>query len=204
VTVLFSKNYDKIDRIIKLAHDNNVSHVYLQPMYMVYDNHEFKQLKLSEKELFEFSKKVPKLIELAKNYNMVHNYHIFSPELVRNCETQPSKVIDNDLKEHISNGSNLFKHDLFSAFCLDFWNFMMVSPHGDIQFCLREFPFGFNIKKDRVKDVWQGNKLKEIRKNFLNGKRFYECDKCCPGKIIDNLKIKNMMRERLSLAEIKN
>ncbi len=194
-TVLSSKNYDKLDELIMLAKEFNVGHLHIQPMYVVPNNKLSHLLKLTSSEAHDFQNLIPKYKLLVDKYNIHNNLEEISPNIIKKSESTPGKIMDEDLIKNKSNDS--LACNLFNVFCLDFWNFLMISPNGDIQFCLKEYDFGFNAKKHKLKDVWHSTKLNEIRKNFLAGNKFEECNTCCPAKMLETLEIKAKMLKQI-------
>lgn len=60
------------------------------------------------------------------------------------------------------------------------WAHLMIQPNGNIQPCCMtpvEQPIG-NTKTDSLEDVWNGDILKSIRKEMLNGERHSMCNRC--------------------------
>jgi MoaA/NifB/PqqE/SkfB family radical SAM enzyme len=194
-TVLTSKNYNKIDKLLELAHKNGVTNLHLQSLFLATDF--CQNLKLSNLQIDKFQEKLPYLIKMANELKIRNNFDNFSVKNIRYSERTPGKIIEEDLNNDRNTIKKKIKVDLLKSFCLDFWNYLMISPAGDIQFCLKKFEYGFNIKKDRLHNVWHGTKLKNIRKKFLEGNRFRECDICCPGKIFENLDQKKAMYKKM-------
>ena len=147
---------------------------------------------------------MPELIKKANELNLINNFKNFSVKNIKHSENAPGKIVKEDLKSENNSIRNNLKVNLLDSFCLDFWNFLMITPSGDIQFCLKKFNYGFNINKDRICDVWRGKRLQKIRENFLRGKRFRECDVCCPGKIFELVNVKKEMRKKLTILKNKN
>ena len=143
----------------------------------------------------EFQEILPKLKLLAKEYNIHNNFDHISSKIIKHSETEPGNIRQDDI--NINKTTHNLPCNLFNSFCFDFWNFLMISPNGDIQFCLREHDYGINIKKDRLKEVWHGKKLNSIRKMFLKGDKFDECNTCCPPKMIEILDLKNEMLRQI-------
>jgi radical SAM protein with 4Fe4S-binding SPASM domain len=60
------------------------------------------------------------------------------------------------------------------------WSHLMIQPNGNIQPCCMtptETPIG-NTKVDSLEEVWNGDELKTIRKEMLNGERPVMCSRC--------------------------
>ena len=63
------------------------------------------------------------------------------------------------------------------TFCLLPFIHMATKTDGDMKLCCRSWPVG-NINETTMKDLWNSDKYKEVRRMMLNGERPKECDAC--------------------------
>jgi radical SAM protein with 4Fe4S-binding SPASM domain len=75
----------------------------------------------------------------------------------------------------MSNGNNISK-----TFCVLPWAHLNVQPNGDIYPCCMA-PYGKSIgntSKDTLEEIWNGDDMKTIRKEMLEGERPNLCERC--------------------------
>lgn len=76
-----------------------------------------------------------------------------------------------------------FKHSKLKndkTFCILPWLHLNVQPNGDIYQCCMA-PYGEaigNTKDDSLESIWNGDTMKEIRKEMMDGKRPHLCNRC--------------------------
>ena len=63
------------------------------------------------------------------------------------------------------------------TFCLLPFIHMATKTDGDMKLCCRSWPVG-NINETTMKELWNSDKYKEVRRMMLNGERPKECDAC--------------------------
>lgn len=73
--------------------------------------------------------------------------------------------------------SNRDKAQKSSTFCLLPFIHMATKTDGDMKLCCRSWPVG-NIKDISMKELWNSDKFKQVRKQLLNSERPPECDAC--------------------------
>ena len=64
-----------------------------------------------------------------------------------------------------------------STFCLLPFTHMATKTDGDMKLCCRSWPID-NINNLSVKDLWNSQKYKDIRRQLLNSEQPIECDAC--------------------------
>jgi radical SAM protein with 4Fe4S-binding SPASM domain len=65
-------------------------------------------------------------------------------------------------------------------FCMAPWIHMHMWPNGNIYPCCTspsEDPFG-NVKTESMEDVWNGERMRKLRKNMLKGQPSKTCERC--------------------------
>ena len=63
------------------------------------------------------------------------------------------------------------------SFCVMPFNHLSTTTSGQIRLCCRSKPIG-SIKKQSLVEVWNGQKLQEIRQDMIKGIRPHECEAC--------------------------
>lgn len=87
--------------------------------------------------------------------------------------------IDTDIKDLSSQEKHLLLES--DVFCMYPWTHLFVSPNGDTYPCC-----GFdyakesvgNTNKNTMKEIWNGNAMREIRLNMLNNQAVAGCNRC--------------------------
>ena len=74
----------------------------------------------------------------------------------------------------MSNKDKALKSD---TFCLLPFIHMATKTDGDMKLCCRSWPVG-NINETTMKELWNSDKYKEVRRMMLDGERPKECDAC--------------------------
>lgn len=66
------------------------------------------------------------------------------------------------------------------TFCMLPWTHMHIVPEGDVLPCCGvdlSQPVG-SLRKESLKDIWNGEDMRRIRRNMLSGKASKECERC--------------------------
>lgn len=62
--------------------------------------------------------------------------------------------------------------------CLQPWRCLFLYPNGDIAPCILDYTIG-NIKKERLKDLWNNDRFRLFRSTLREKKAFPACSRCC-------------------------
>ena len=69
------------------------------------------------------------------------------------------------------------KIDASSTFCTLPFTHIATKTDGDLKLCCRSWPIG-NIKEITIKELWNSDVYKNIRKQLLNSERPAQCHAC--------------------------
>jgi len=180
-TILNRLNYNKLDKMIELAHDIGSQLVYFEPLYPGYLSKE--RLELNEKEKKELPDHIKRAIKKAKELGISTNVDRFLD----------TNLID---KTHFSdivmNYSPNSKNKFISAPCYQPWYLMGIKADG-LSGCCSTFEDGEFVHNKSLKEIWFGRKFDNIRSNMLERKLPDYCRKCSVVVVVDN----NEIRKRL-------
>jgi MoaA/NifB/PqqE/SkfB family radical SAM enzyme len=180
-TVLNRLNYNKLDKMIELAHEVGSQLVYFEPLYPGYLSKE--RLDLNEKEKKELPNYIRKAVKKAKELGI---------------STNVDRFLDIDLidKTHFNdtvlNYSKNSKNKFISAPCYQPWYLMGIKANG-LAGCCSTFEEGEFVHDKSLKDIWFGKKFDKIRKNMLNKELPDYCKKCSVVVVMDNNEIRKKM-----------
>jgi hypothetical protein len=148
---------------------------------------EGKKLKLSKKELKEVPKIIEKCQKLANTYDLLTDID----ELKFTMFVEKTENMKDLLFSEISD-----KKDFLNIPCYQPWHNVAIRENGFLDVCLNLNDGGERVEKKSLRDVWCGDKINKIRKNFLNHKLFKECDQCCIGLYRKSKDIRNLLNEK--------
>jgi MoaA/NifB/PqqE/SkfB family radical SAM enzyme len=187
-TVISNKNFDKLDKMVKLAYELGCDAISFQPMTVFSKFGE--KLRLSNQQLELFSKIIPKVIKLANELKIFTNLNEFMKDEAKN-----SNEMDILIKEEIKKINNEF----LSSPCFEPWYNMIIMPNGSVGPCA---VFGgnsnVNVKEKTLKEIWFGKYFNDIRKRLLKKKLFPWCKNCCVVVFEEN---KRLRRELLRVID---
>lgn len=168
--VLNNKNYDKLDRMIELAHKMKCDSVSVQPMTVFSQLGE--ELKLNKKQLGELPSHIKKAKKLADKYNIHTNVDSF----IGSDVVEKANEMDEVMKSEIKN----IKDKFLSLPCFEPWYNIIIMPDGTAGPCSMFGGInGVSIKDKMLKEVWYGEYFTNIRERLLKKDLFNFCKNCC-------------------------
>jgi MoaA/NifB/PqqE/SkfB family radical SAM enzyme len=177
--VISNKNYDKLDQMIRLAHDLGCGAVSFQPMTVFSKFGE--KLKLNKNQLKEFSNNLERFIRISKKYGIYTSLN----ELMKE-ESKKS----NEMDQLIRNEIKLIKNTFISSPCFEPWYNMVIMSNGSIGPCSVFGGNGENIKRKNLEDIWFGEYFNQIRKRLLSKNLFHFCKNCCAPIFEENKRLR--------------
>ena len=174
--VLTNKNYDKLDKMVKLAKKYEFKEVLLQPMTIFSKEGE----KLSLKNL-NIDKFLLKGIETAKELKIKTNFKLFLRNKIIKMTNEMERLIENEIKK--------FKGFLAIPCYEPFYN-LIISPSGNIKVCAVANESNLNVKNKSLKQIWFSKYLMQARKNLKKHKLFSFCSHCCVPIFLENKRIR--------------
>lgn len=187
--VLSSKNFDKIDKFVELAHNLAVEEVTLQPI-IVPDNDLGKILKLGKEQKRRCKGYLKEATELANRYKIHTNFKDLDDSLI-DRSTEIEEVIKEDFKNE--------EHKFLSTPCYEPFFFISVHANGKAYPCCIDdnaLDFG-NIKNENLENIWYGKCFGTFRKNLLNKNLGSKCKECCGTLVMENREIRNKLASQL-------
>lgn len=181
--VLNVMNYDKIDQMIRLAHNTGSQLVYVEPIYAGYLSKE--RLALDDEETRELEGHIKKAIKTAKELGVSTNVdHFFQKYLVDKNQFEKTVLGEVD-------GT---KNDLIMAPCFQPWYLMGIKSSG-LAGCCSTFETGEYMHDKTLKEVWFGSVFEKIRKDMIEKIIPDYCSKCSVVVVMDNKKLRNELVE---------
>ena len=177
--VLTNKNYDKLDKMVKLAKKYEFKEVLLQPMTIF--SKEGERLSLKNLNIDEF---LLKGIELAKKLQIKTNFKLFLKNKIIRMTNEMEKLIEREIKK--------FKGFLSIPCYEPFYN-LIISPSGNIKVCAVANESRLNVKDKSLKQIWFSKELMQARKNLKKHKLFSFCSHCCVPIFLENKRIRTQL-----------
>lgn len=187
--VLNNKNYDKLDKMVKLTHDLGGDAVFVEPMVIFSDL--AKPLQLSKKEMKELPYYIKRARDAGDKYNVLPTISCVGVE--RNFD---SKIVEksNSIRELLIEDSKKYNNPLLRIPCYAPWFFLMIRVDGSAVHC-GEWPSVVgNLKNESLESIWFGPNLERIRKEIINGELPKSCDKCRPNVVNDMRQIRKSIQ----------
>jgi MoaA/NifB/PqqE/SkfB family radical SAM enzyme len=177
--VLTNKNYDKLDKMIKLAKNYEFKEVLLQPITIF--SKEGEKLSLKNSNIDKF---LLKGIELAKKFKIKTNFKLFLKNKIIKMTNEMEKLIENEIRK--------FKGFLAIPCYEPFYN-LIISPSGNIKVCAVANESNLNVKNKSIKQIWFSEYLMQARKNLKEHKLFPFCSHCCVPIFLENKRIRTKL-----------
>jgi len=194
-TVLSVKNYNKLDKMVKLAKKLHVGYMFVEPL-IVYSKYGSK-LKLKDEHLKIFPKPLKKAKELAEKYEIDNNFSNFD----KNLDEQLIKK-SSSMNEIIKEDMNQQKHPFLSIPCYDPWFHMTIKADGRVISCDVAIDEGDSIKNKTLTEIWYGHYFEKHRRMLLEKKIPNFCAQCNPSHITQRRRLRggitNMINEQKS------
>ena len=177
--VISNQNFDKFDRMVKLAHDLGCEAVSFQPMTIFSELG--KELKLNEDQLDEFPKYIKRAIKVSKQYVIYTNLNEFMKEETKKAN-EMDVLIDEETKK--------IKNQFLSSPCFEPWYNMVIMPNGTVGPCSVFGGYGENVKGKTIEEIWFGKYFNEIRKRLISKNLFHFCKNCCVPVFEENRRLR--------------
>lgn len=175
--IVMKKNYLELEELVDFAIANNFFQIILTPLYP--NNSEFyeKEYLSAEDENIHrhFSEVMPKIWDKAERNN------IYLAD--RFTGIKKERVTDSVLADY---GEFIDK-----AGCLSPWQQLFIESAGDVKnYCSCNWIVG-NLNNNSIKEIWNGEKIRQLRQNILNYD-YRTCNSTCAEGTIsrDNLRLR--------------
>jgi Fe-coproporphyrin III synthase len=168
-TVLTNKNYNVINKMLKLCKKLHVDNFRLQEL--LNRSEKCKDLELNEKEREEFKKSLPRLLKYSKRLKLNTNLGNF------------------DL---IEKGKKFF----VDYYCFSPFYELPISSNGNVRPCIISPNIIGNIKNKSLKEIWFGKKMETFRERLLNKDFPDYCKNCCSPRVFDMKSINEKIKKR--------
>lgn len=169
-SIVMQDNYKDIDKILKLGDKLGVDFVRFKPVD-TFDIYKDKGIKVASKE--DLFKVVKETIKQNKDLKVKHN-----------------------LQELLDDFSNYYRpkgnHPCFSP-----WTELYIQYYGGVRLCCefysKKYDIGNMLKQD-FKKIWNGSKMRRIRKEFKKGNTYFPVCKTC-NRFQRNIIIQDKIRK---------
>jgi MoaA/NifB/PqqE/SkfB family radical SAM enzyme len=188
--VITNKNYKSLDSLFYLAEKVDCSDVQFQ--LMTSWDRKVEYLALNSRQLDEFFINIPKLINLAGKLKINTNISSFNKDLAENIASSMDKLIIHTIKNQDKKENKFLSLPCFEPF----YN-MIILPEGKIASCsVSGTNYSINIGSKSLKDIWNSNYYKNLRKSLLNIKLMPYCSRCCSSINLENERIRALLCSR--------
>ncbi len=190
--VLCNKNYKDIPNIIQLSNKLGVKNVFIEPIVTVTEIVNIGEtLKLNKEQLRELSNIAKMAYELCMDYSIENNLKDFINLGLTEKTNKMEEVIKK--KNEISNK--------FDPLCFEPFYNMIIRPNGRVGPCCMFEHSGEYCHQKSLKKIWFGEHFTKVREKLLRGELMGYCSKCNPSQVVDNLKIREKLREENSFIK---
>jgi MoaA/NifB/PqqE/SkfB family radical SAM enzyme len=183
--------YDKLSKMIELAHELGAEEVCIQ--LMIHKTSGCKDLELSKKQRYKLLKYVHEIKKIANICRINCNIEDFKDTKLIEKSSEKKEVLEGDVV-------NIKESGIAGAPCFFPWLYMGIFVDGTTQPCA-DAPIGKgfeNIKKKSLSEIWYGEHFNEFRKRLIDRKLFAWCEKCCGNKIFESRTLRNQLLSTLN------
>jgi MoaA/NifB/PqqE/SkfB family radical SAM enzyme len=178
--VLNNLTYNKLDRMVRLAHELGIDAIFAEPMVVFSPQAE--KLRLNKKQIAEFKQIVEGCKELARDLGILLDVTPISPSKKFEGELLEKA---GSLKTRLIEDAKSFDDPILSIPCYYPWFFLMIRANGSVAHCGEWKEMEESIKGKTLAEIWFGKALSKIRADFRRGLLADCCEKCRPNVIED-------------------
>jgi MoaA/NifB/PqqE/SkfB family radical SAM enzyme len=165
--VLTAANYDKIDRMVELAHSLGCVPGGVQLSTMVVHSEEGEPYKLGENQKAELPEHIERALNLAERYGMENNFALYLEEEI---------LADPNAMVHRSDPR---AKGMLRALCYEPWLSVAITAEGNAGPCCAFWdPNSDNINDKAFRKVWLGPYLRHVRESLLANRAPDYCSRC--------------------------
>jgi radical SAM protein with 4Fe4S-binding SPASM domain len=169
--VLNAKNYNKVDKMIKLAHKVGVEEIIITPMRVEKDNAE----RIEKYKLIMDNNEIEKFYELTEKYRKLAEKNKIRLQIL--LTKGKEKIIgptDDIIEDNIQN-------KFLTSPCYEPFYNLAITPTGEVGPCVTSASFGIknlNVMQRSLKDIWYSKEFNEIREKRINRIPLPQCSHC--------------------------
>jgi len=126
--------------------------------------------------------------------NLIEKYTI-----VENTQVREEAVKERDFGKDLD-----LEAKVLAIPCYYPWFYLMITGEGSVVHCGECTEPIFNIKRDGLKEIWYGDHMEKIRKDYAEGNLPSYCDRCRPNVINDMHIVRRSIIEYASLRNIQH
>ena len=198
-TVLSTKNFDKLDKMVELAHELGIEYMFVEPL-IVYSKWGEK-LKLKDEHLKTFPKHLKKAINLANKFKIDSNFSHLDKNLDLKLIKKTS-AMNEVVKEEMEKMEQV-TNPLLRVPCYDPWYHMTIKVNGRTISCDVATDEGDSIKKKSLKEIWLGPYFEKHR-TMLMSKNIPEfCKQCNPSHTTQRKRLRKEIEENITQKKSK-
>lgn len=169
-SIIMKNNYKNLDEILKLGNRVGVDLIRFKPLNIFWAQSD-SGLAVEPKEL---KGAIRKAIEIGKNLKIKHNLE----DLLKRLETDTYKRPQENIP------------------CYSPWNEVYIQYYGGVRLCCEFYSGKYdvgNMLEEDFKQIWNGAKMRQIRKEFKKGNTYFPVCKTC-NRFSRNLVIYNKIQ----------
>ena len=165
-TVITSTNFDKLDDMVRLAHETGCGGIVLTTL--VTHSPEGKRFELTEDQTRALPEHLTEAKELAKQLAISNNFHLYLDEKIAKAPNSMRKDLDDDRIKGVA-----------GVKCYEPWLSMAITADGVTGPCCAFWDPEANSLADKsVRDVWLGPYLTTLRTRLVEGNAPGYCLRC--------------------------
>jgi len=168
-SIIMQQNYEKLLDILHLAERLKIDSVRFKPVD-VFDLYQDKGIAVEKAKL---KKALEETLALAKNINIRHNL---------------DKVLEN---------FDIYYRPKAKIPCYSPWTELYIQYYGGVRLCCefysKKYDIG-NILEEDFKEIWNGPKMRRIRKEFIKGNTYFPVCQTC-NRFQKNILIYNKIKK---------
>ncbi|MBN2056407.1 radical SAM protein [bacterium] len=185
-TVINTLNYDRMDDMVRLAHDLGCFALDAEPITVWSD--EFQHLRMSTEHIGRFQSLLPAVLELAAGLGLHTNLR----------KMVGSKLVDkSDIADQMSHDVEAdYANRFLNTPCFEPWLNMEIRASGHVVPCrLNDDDDYISVHDSSLKDIWYGRYFQEIREQLMDKRLPGYCATCAAGMVRHNRLIRDRLLE---------
>jgi MoaA/NifB/PqqE/SkfB family radical SAM enzyme len=190
--VLTNINYKDIPSLIESVNSLGIKNFFIEPLVQVAFNIDVgERLKIRRehhKELNEILKEAKKICTKNSIENNIESFA--TKDLIENTNKMNFLI-----KKRFTEKKE--KHPLLNFPCYEPWYHVVVRPNGKAGPCCMFDVSDVSLADMTLKEVWESNYFRRVRKDLSEGNLNGFCSKCNPSLVSNTEKIKKELKKRL-------
>ena len=182
-TVLFNRNCDDLDELIRFAGDVECSDITLIPL-IKFDGIE-KSLELSTEQRRSFQGRIDHYLEVARRSGVATNIESLKEKAVEDTDRMDELILSD-----IDEGDEGFA----ATPCFEPYLNLVIQMHGQTSPCCMLNTSDENIKDKSLEEIWTGRYFTDLRSQLSRGSLPEKCSTCVFSQVVHQQEIRRELR----------